>query len=224
MTGRSAYAAATRLGSRKSGRPGVAEPGGDPLEVLVEEDAPAEVELTWSHRHGLPVENGDRPEVPEQHVGESGVAPATTADFVCRPVLLEPPEGGVDDGKEVPPRWRSSRSTSAGWPRGGAAACRPSIPAPKSQLVSARVDAVDPGEHVDHAGLDTLLLLGRRLGEPTAEHVRRRVGKRFAVHPLHHEEGRAERRRIGFEPPDTRHRDTDRAATSRMAVACRARS
>ena len=80
------------------GKAGVPVLERDPLEVVVEEDQPTEVELSRAERDCLPVEDRHRLRVTEQHIGEARVAPADDRlTLVLWPVLVEPIEGRLDE-------------------------------------------------------------------------------------------------------------------------------
>ena len=180
---------------------------GGALEVLGEEHHPAEIELRWCERDHLPVQHGDRIGARPQDVAEPSVTPTDArVPLVCGPMGFEHFESALDRGevaivaRPVVARPFALEVSSKGRPVEGS----------KLERVGdlrRHVGAVDRGEHIDAGVGDDRSLVAGELGDPAAPGVGQVVGRRDAVHPIHHDEGIAEWRRVGFVPEHLRDRD-----------------
>ena len=179
----------------------------DVLEEVVDEDHPAEVDAPGAEGRHLPVEHGDRRELVVHHVADARVAPADDGvALVGRPVGVEPVEGLLDH--------RVDRAVAhpvvvarAGWPRGGAAACRPARRARGSRRsTEATSMAWMPASTRTLASCRARCVGRVGLEQPAAHGVRHVVGGTRPVDAVHHEERGADGRRVELEPAHAGHR------------------
>ena len=159
------------------------------LEEPVDVDHPPEVDLPGTHRGHLPVQDGHRLEVHEHHVAHPGVTPAEHGVvLVARPVLLQPLEAPLDEGRADP---------VGGHPVVVAPHLVHVVPEGTGPVVrtgqeggrSVDGQGVEGGEGLDGGALQPLLVGQLGLEEPVvAEGVGQDVGGHDPLDPLHDEE------------------------------------
>ena len=197
------------VGSHEVRHSGQAGLGGEILVDQVRVDHPAEVDLAWPQPDHLPVEHGDRFEVVEHHVADPRVAPTQDrVALVGGPIGGQPLEAALD-GRRGDPVVDHRELVPGSGMRDVTAQVRGAGVGELEERQRARgvVDRVQVGEHPDRRVLQPALLCARGVEEPTgSEVVGHVVGRDDPVDPAHHEERRAEHRRIVLAPQHVGHR------------------